>query len=126
MVASEVNDGCRLEKHVISHICRGGSLTYEMPRKCASKNENHRHRWDDGSFVGCIRSSPNRTYLRRMKQSYGYGKIFLNENIYTFCGPKTDFHRVRYFITAFFVEGKVSLVYYTVNDPSADKMYTED
>jgi len=34
-----------------------------------------------------------------MKQSYGYGKIFLNENIYTFCGPKTDFHRVRYFIT---------------------------
>ncbi len=24
------------------------------------------------------------------------------------------------------MEGKVSLVYYTVNDPSADKMYTED
>jgi hypothetical protein len=64
--------------------------------------------------------------LDESKRSYGYGKIFLHENIYIFCGPKTDFHRVRYFITAFFVEGKVSLVYYTVNDPSADKMYTED
>jgi hypothetical protein len=64
--------------------------------------------------------------LDECRQSYGYGKIFLNENIYTFCGPKTDFHGVRYFITAFFVEGKVSLIHYTVNNSSADKMYTED
>jgi hypothetical protein len=64
--------------------------------------------------------------LDECRQSYGYGKIFLNENIYTFCGPKTDFNGVRYFITAFFVEGKVSLIHYAVNQPSVDKMYTED
>jgi hypothetical protein len=73
--------------------------------------------------------------LDECTQSYGYGKIFLNPNIYTFCGPKTDFpaplltnldHKVRYFITAFFVEGKVSLIRYYVNDSRNDSMYDVD
>jgi hypothetical protein len=73
--------------------------------------------------------------LDECTQSYGYGNPFLNPNIYTFCGPKTDFpaplltnldHKVRYFITAFFVEGKVSLIRYYVNDSRNDSMYDVD
>jgi hypothetical protein len=59
-------------------------------------------------------------------QHYGYGKPFLSANFYTFCGPKTDFHGVRYFIAAAFVDGKVSWINYCPNNTSTDKMDVED
>jgi hypothetical protein len=59
-------------------------------------------------------------------QHYGYGQTFLNANFYTFCGPKTDFHGVCYFIAAAFVDGKVSWINYGPNRPSTDKMFIED
>ena len=64
--------------------------------------------------------------LDECRQSYGYGETFLNKNVYIFCGPKTDFHGIRYFISAFFVDGKVSSIDYGPNKPSTDKMHVED
>ena len=65
--------------------------------------------------------------LAECEQNYGYGKVFLNKDAYTFCGPKTDSRSgVRYFIFAIFVDGRVSQITYYPNTPATDKMYTEE
>jgi hypothetical protein len=77
------------------------------------------------SLTVCAHAQIGRT-LEECRQSYGYGKPSFVINTYDFCGPKTDIRGVRYFITAFFVDGKVSIIYYAVNDPLTDNMYIED
>jgi hypothetical protein len=65
--------------------------------------------------------------LDECEQNYGQGKVFLNKDVYTFCGPRTDSRSgVRYFITAIFVDGRASQMMYFPNTPATDKLDKEE
>jgi len=67
-----------------------------------------------GFFAWLYRSSPNRSYITEREHNYGYGKVFLNKDAYTFDRAQDRFPFMVCPLTLFaiFVDGRVSQITY--------------